>query len=158
MQKDVIGLDRKLIIIAAILFLIIVAAAVVLLLGTPGSAPAVVGKDEIRPPLQQPSNATDWVSYLGEKGLLMENSSNVSASAPKEVAPGITYMVLKESFTVASDEGPVVLVKTSDVYLNKDTGQAVITGYYVTTADAEKERWDILTEQLEPDGSGYSGE
>jgi hypothetical protein len=156
----VIGLDnRHLVILSAVLTLLLFSAAAIMILA-PAPVPSVPDGDGniTHPPLSQlPSDGTGWVAYLGERGILMENASDASVSAPREVAPGVTYLALKESFVVDSDAGPVVLVKTSDVYVNMRNGEAAIAGYYVTTADAEKDGWDLFLEQLDPDSINNSG-
>jgi hypothetical protein len=97
-------------------------------------------------PLTSSSSGGDYVAYFAQKGLWQEGSTNRSVSNPREIGPNVSYVVMQETL----GSGPDAMVKTSDAYVNLTSGEVVVAGSYVTSPDWEKEKWDLLVQELDP--------
>jgi len=114
-------------IIAILAILILVGAAALLLLWQPEEAGATEG--------------SGWEAFLEDEGILMDNATAVSISAPENVTEHVVFLEVNESFMTPENE---TYVRTSFVYVDLETNGTMVAAYYVTSPDSEAERDRIL--------------
>jgi hypothetical protein len=98
-----------------------------------------------------PKQENKWETLMRNNGILLNNSESLQISPPREVSPGVVALRVEETLppSVLPGGDSITYVRTSQVYVNAETGEAFNAASYMTTAEYEKEKIEVLMGQLD---------